>query len=491
MKKIIAFLPLIFIFTTSVGFSQDEDVLGADDIRKISSYMKDIFDGWIVDDRNKALEGKNKLAKIIDKLEKGKGVGDLLKYTDLWYRISEGAIESNKLFKTKMGKGFQRAEYIDYGQVPEKTYPYFINIPKEYDPEGEVRFPVIIFLHPEITRKGKKVDKEVQKMLKALYSDDEILDQYIIIAPLGPMEKLKPRSRKMVLVDAAKDWESLSGRKTAFTAIRIMREQMVFDRSRVIIEGVGKAGLSAYRYATWYPSFFSGVIGRDAPLAPIVVENLMNIPFLYFSTTENKKNQLEEAKAWADKYPKDGKKDSKNSEEKGEDAEAALRFTLLESAAALNEPSGEDALSEEELEAIDMAAIKAWMGGIKKNTVPREVFMKTADREKAANYWLLIVDLNTGLDVQLDDPDYPWIKGKVESDSNTIVLESKRVLKIMVFLNDKLLDLDKKISIILNGKKRFEGKVERNLDKLLVLSYNNRAGDFELYCNFIEISENE
>ena len=101
--------------------------------------------------------------------------------------------------------------------------------------------------------------------------------------------------------------------------------------------------------------------------------------------------------------------------------------------------------------------------------------------------WLRIVELNAGLDMKLDDPNYPWIKGKIDSDSNSIVMESKRVLKVMLFLNDKLLDLDKKVSVIFNGKKRFEGKVDRNLDTMLQLSFN--MGEFEVYVNWLEISE--
>lgn len=103
--------------------------------------------------------------------------------------------------------------------------------------------------------------------------------------------------------------------------------------------------------------------------------------------------------------------------------------------------------------------------------------------------WLRIVQLNAGLDMKLDDPSFPWIKAKIDPESNSIVLDSERVLKVMLFLNDKLVDLDKKVSVVFNGKKRYEGKVERNLDRMLQLSFN--TGEFEVYSNWLELSEEE
>jgi hypothetical protein len=466
MMKTIALFPILLLCIPVMAVAEDDFSLPAKEVAKFSALMKDIFDGWMVDDRGKALEAKNELAALVSKIEKDKEVEDLLAKTDFWYRIREGAIDrENKILNREKGKGFRLAQFEDFTETPPKVYQYLMSVPKAYDPDEDARYPVILFLHPEITGRGKKVEKEVPKMLKTMYSDDDILSQYMVIAPLGPMGG----KRGKTLIDAGKDWENLEGRKTAFLAIRLLLEQMVFDRTRVILDGVGKAGLSACRYATWYPSYFAGVITRDATLAPIAVENVRDIPFFYLSSADNNKKQLDTAKTWKESYPEEG-----GSEEGGK----KLRFKLFEDAGELKEPSPEA-----------VTAIKEWMGGLSKETAPKEIYLKTADLETAGCNWLRIRQLNTGLDMKLDDPDYPWIKAKIDPDTNTIVLDSKRVLKVMLFLNDKLVNLDQKVSVIFNGKKRFDGKVERNLDRLIELSYS--AGEFEVYCNWLELSEEE
>ncbi|MHC4943368.1 MAG: hypothetical protein ACYTG7_10160 [Planctomycetota bacterium] len=457
-KTVIACFLLCLLFGLTQAFPQDELSLTKKELGKLSETMKEFIDARFEDDRSKELETKQELQALVGEIEKNYEVDDLLKKCNLWHRIREGTIKpdpKNKALKSK-GRGFQRGEYKDYTEVDERSYVFYISLPKEYDTKKDTRFPVIIFLHPEVTGRGKP-DKETLKLLKKVYSDEELLSKYIIFAPIGPILG----GRKKEFKDAGKDWESLEyGRKTAFMAIRVLMEQMVFDRSKVFLDGMGKAGLSACKYATWYPSFFAGIISRDAPIAPVAIENAKGIPFLYVSSSENANK--DGAKKWADEF-KEGD---------------PSQVTLLEDAGTCAEPSVEA-----------WASIKEWINNIDKNTTPDSIFMKTSDLATAGAYWLRIEDLNAGLNMKLDDPKYPWVQAAVDREANTIVVDSENILKIRVFLSDKILDLDKKVTIVLNGNKRFEGTVQRSLDKMLDLVYYNLAGDFEIYCNSQEISE--
>jgi len=134
-------------------------------------------------------------------------------------------------------------------------------------------------------------------------------------------------------------------------------------------------------------------------------------------------------------------------------------------------------------------AILEWLNKAKKDTVPNEIFLKTASLEIAGSYWLRINELNAGLDPKLDE--YPWIKGVIDKENNSIIIDSERVLGMCIFLNDKMVDLDEKVTIIINGKNRFEGKIERSLDKMLEIAFNNSAGDYEIYTNFMNLPEEE
>ncbi|MBU0755501.1 MAG: hypothetical protein KJ645_10215 [Planctomycetes bacterium] len=447
----------LFFGLFSVAQAGEDLSLTKKELESLSKTMKTFIEAKIKYERGDEFEAKQALAQSIKDLESKYGVADLLKLSDLWYRIREGTIDSSDRIFKKNGKGFQRGEFVDTTEMDQRKYIYYLSLPKEYDPEGDARFPVILFLHPEIPD-NKKADKETLKLLETLYGDEDLLSRYIIIAPIGP--EIVERKKKE-LKDAGKDWESLEyGRKTAFAAIRILMEQMVFDRSKVILDGAGTAGLSTYKYATWYPSFFAGAVGRDAVVESLAMENVKNIPFLYVSSAGNPNKEA--AVKWVG-----GLKEA-----------SSIEVAFVDDAGTAEEPSTDA-----------VAAIKEWMGKINKDTVPKEIYLKTSDLAVAGAHWLRIDNLNAGLNMKLDDPKYPWIKGTVDADSNSIVIESSNVLQARIFLSDKLVDLDKKVTVILNGNKRFEGKIERSLDKMLELIYYNPAGDFEIYCNSIELAE--
>jgi hypothetical protein len=450
------------LYPCGIAAAQDKFPISDKDIDELASMVKEIFNARSEYDRSAALELTLELKEKIAEIEDDYNLDDLLRFTDLWRRIREGAIDGSETIFTRTGWGFQDGEFIDNTESPEKKYVYFISLPDEYDDEIQKRFPVIIFLHPEIKGRYTKLEREVFDILKALYDDDDILENYIIIAPVGPMEEIRRREE---LIDAGKDWEDLEvGRKTAFIAIRLLLENMVFDRSRIFIHGIGKAGLSAFRYATWYPSFFAGVIGRDADLSLLALENTRDIPFVYVSTSDNSENNKSHVLNWIDSH-------SKN------DGPINSHITFLEDSGERFEPSIEAKMS-----------LKDWISNIDKDTAPKEVFLKAIDLAKAGAYWLRITELNVGIDTKLTDPDAAWIKGKIDSESNSIHLESERVLKMLIFLNDKLVNLDKKVSVFVNGTKKYEGMIERDLEKMLDLMYYNTAGDFEIYCNFREFT---
>lgn len=458
MKNLVIFVIAgLFILLSSPCAQAEDELLSKKEIEALSGTLKKVFDARTESNRSEERDASVELSEKIAEIEKDKGMEDILKFSDQWHRIREGTINTkNKAFKRK-GKGFSKGEFIDDTEVDQRPYVFYVSLPKDYDPEGSVRFPVILFLHPEIAGK-KKADKETQKMLKTLFKDSELLSKYIVLAPVGPMVGSK---KKKSLVDSGKDWEAMEyGKKTAFIMCRVLMEQMVFDRSKVFLYGVGKSGLSCFRYATWHPSFFAGAIGRDATLADLAMENVKKIPFLYVSSSEN--TRKDKAAEWAGKY-----------------SEGDIpQVTFVEDAGELFKPS-------EEAE----AQIREWLDKVSKNTTPPEVYLKTVDLATASSSWLRIEELNASLDMGLDDPEYPWVTATVDKDSNTIMIESQNVQKVKIFLNDKIINMDEKITVLMNGENRFEGKKERNLDKMLDLVYYNIAGDFEIYTNYIDISE--
>ena len=446
------------LFVCSNAFAEDDFTFSKRDGKVLSGLMKEVFDARLIGDKEKEYESKSELNKLIKSIEEKQKKGDLLKHTDAWHLIRAGTKDDKGPIPKLKGRGFKEEEFVDYAEINECTYKYYVSVPRKYKMDSEEKLPVIIFLHPEV--EGRKIEREVQVILKNVYSDKYFLDNFVIIAPIGPMEG---SGRRQKLVDAAIDWDELkNGRKTAFVAVRLLLEQVVFDRSKVFLDGIGKAGLSAIRYATWYPGCFSGVINRDGPIETVAMENIKDIPCLYISSSNNK-NEKDAAK-WAEEHS-DGE---------------VPQVTFVKDSGKSLEPGPEAT-----------EAAKTWLEKVGKDTVPKNVYIKAANLDVAGKSWLRINSLNAGLNMDINDPDCPWIEGEIDRESNSIILKSNRVLALTVFLNDKMLDLDKSITIILNDKNRFEGKVERNFDKMLDLIYYNSAADYEVYCNYKQLSEEE
>jgi hypothetical protein len=449
----------------SPGKSEDTYPVSDKAIEELSGLIKENFHARLGFDREEILDSLNAIEESVTEIEEDSGIDDLLRCTDLWYRIREGTVDGSASIFRRTGYGFHEAEFTDDTEIPAKRYVYFISLPKEYEPDGEKRFPVILFLHPEITWRYRKLEREVKDMLDTIYTDDVLLDNYIIIAPVGPLVE---KRRKDELKDAGKDWESLSpGRETAFIAVRLLLENMVFDRTKVFLHGIGKAGLAAYRYATWYPSFFAGVIGRDADLAPLAMENTKGIRFLYISSSENEDKRRAAAMKWIESG-------------KDRDEKAPAKLSLIEDTGTKLEASEK---SRKEL--------YAWLEATQKDISPKEVYMKAADLAKSGSYWLRITQVDVGMDTKITDPDCAWIRGTLDAASNSVILKSTRVQGVMIFVNDKILDLDKRVSIIINGDQKFDDFIRRDLERMLDLMYYNTAGGYEIYCNFVELSFDE
>jgi len=127
------------------------------------------------------------------------------------------------------------------------------------------------------------------------------------------------------------------------------------------------------------------------------------------------------------------------------------------------------------------------MTAVEKDTTPDEILLKTNELMYGTSYWLTINQLDAGVDLKPDDPKYPWVKGNIDKDSNIINIESNQVQEMIIYLNDEIVDMDKKLTIKLNDKVHFDGKITRSLDKMIEVMFFK--GDYQIYTNYITITE--
>jgi len=450
-----------FLFSLSAVKADDGDfTFTRKELSDLSKDMKSVFDAMQSGDRAKEANASNSFIAKMKAISDRKKIKDLLKYPDEIYRIKELTIDTkDRIIKSKAGQGFQLNLYVDKTDQ-DRNYSYYISIPKGYKPTAEKRFPVLLYLHsPAKGRDKRSILKSVKNELEMVFYDKKFLEKGIIIAPVGPEGVYRKK-----LADAAEDWEDLDpGRKTAFIAVRVFLEKMVFDRGRVIVFGFGRNGLSAFHYATWYPSLFSGALAVDAPVEPLFMSNTIGMHFSYVSTAANKEENAKKAAAFAKQFSGGEGLDVTFVADSGK----ADRKTLLT-------PKG-------------MEALKAILDAPSRTTSPKKVVLKSIDLAYSANAWLQIQVMNNSDKMKVGDKDVPFVEATVDRESDTFNIKTNRVGKFRLYLNDKLVDMDRKITVIVNGKKRWEGTKERNPLLMLRMLFENWAGDYEVYTNYIDI----
>lgn len=124
---------------------------------------------------------------------------------------------------------------------------------------------------------------------------------------------------------------------------------------------------------------------------------------------------------------------------------------------------------------LDDAAAFPWMAKYTRNPYPKKIVWRQENEEKkmpeAFFYWLKVADKHiTGR----SDDDAPGsgderkqYLGKEVTASisgNTVTLEKCDYASISIYLNDQMVDLDKEVTVVYNGKNLFKGKVERSVD---------------------------
>jgi len=94
----------------------------------------------------------------------------------------------------------------------------------------------------------------------------------------------------------------------------------------------------------------------------------------------------------------------------------------------------------------------AWMAGYTRQPLPSKIVWVQDDRLHNDFYWLGTEKAKTGDKVIVE----------INKATNEIVLKENSFAKLLVYLNDDMLDLDKPIKIIADGRKIFSGKLKRS-----------------------------
>lgn len=248
-----------------------------------------------------------------------------------------------------------------------------------------------------------------------------------------PVDLSKPEGE---VTDGKRIETILAGLGGAMRGLNVDRDRLFFD--------CGRGSCSyALRLATYFPHLFTGLVLRT-PTDPgdIRLDSLTGVPVLLLRTDDTK--------------------------DVCERLAAALN-KLQEGAATVLDAKGDYPHAE------SAADIAAWMAPRTRNMFrPRVVIANNHDRMKRA-FWVFMGVAEPIAGVK--PADRPRLEVVADRATNKITVTAHSVSDFSLLLNDALLDLDKEITTVINGKAQPPFKVDRSVKKLLdyVFNYNDSS----------------
>lgn len=218
---------------------------------------------------------------------------------------------------------------------------------------------------------------------------------------------------------------------------QVIRRAILFrevDPNRIYVTGISEGGYTAFRWPAHYPDRFAATCAMAAaePMENAPPENFRNLPIrCAIGENDTMFDRIGLARRFFAKLD-ELEKNAPGSYVHVFDAQA-------------NRGHG-----------IDYKPGPEWMMQFTRNPRPKAItwtVQKLHNTLELRNNWLALDAAPVTLPAKLD--------AKIEG--NTITLTADAGLKPRVFLDDKLVDLNQPVKVVLNGKEVFSGKVKRNL----------------------------
>ena len=425
----------------AVGVGQDEGELVMPEsnsknvVKSLTSYFEDRAAGKL-NDAQKEIE---KIQKELDKFtKKADDVDDALTLVGDWREMVRRGLVPKRLTKQFGRFGNKPVEFefpgfltdavpesarkdLAKGKVFDGKLKAWMSAPKDWD---KVAYPVILALHPLVAGEGQSTDvkeltpgaeivKSVETWVQEQYPES-ILDRVIVVAPI--MDLVIPNADG--LTGRRPTWDDPED-KGMFWAISALRETVLlngnFDPSRMYYDGYGTGAYASLLFCSRFPGMMSGAIVRGEP-APrkLVFNNCESANFLFVGA---------ETKDFYDKQ------------------------------------AGEERFQISHVDTLDAEAAVEWVQGNRKAFSPDRVHLEFGELSYGSAYWLQTINIDFTREGDA------VVTAEIKRDENEIVVTSNRKFKAFrVYLNDSMLDLDKKIRILHRRLPEDDGELEPQVD---------------------------
>jgi pimeloyl-ACP methyl ester carboxylesterase len=312
--------------------------------------------------------------------------------------------------------------------VQGQSYALALSVPLTYQPSKG--YALIICLHGA----GFSGEAYLERWQARLGED------YILACPTYP----------------AGAWFTRRAEEVALATIRHVTRRYHIDPDRIFLTGMSNGGIGAWLIGMHHAPLFAGVVpmasGLDNVLMPFLA-NLRNTPVYIIHGAKDQVMPVALSRS------------------------IARELTALGYPHVYREHQGEHPMAgghyfpREEL-----PALMTWLNGQRRNPLPAKLtVVREASRFQAFGWVRLDVtdpiaafsdDLVDKRDERIAKREYARLEATIVS-ANRIEVNTERIQRYSLFLNDRMIDPAKPVTIVTNGKVSFEGTVTASLETLL------------------------
>lgn len=299
-----------------------------------------------------------------------------------------------------------------------KEVRYALYVPKGYNPQ--VEFPLIVCLHGA----GFDGNRYLERWSTRLG------EKYIILCPS---------------VDGGVWWTD----EAAFQVISIINEiksKYNIDTNRIYLTGMSNGGVGVLRIGVNFSDIFAAIIpmaGAMPDEAMPFLKNLKNTPSYIIHGSKDQVMPVEYSRKISSKL-KDLGFEVVYREHDRVHPEAGGHFFPIE----------------------ELPDLIKWLEGKRRDPYPRELIKLVSNGKGTSYYWVRIDETEGSEEKKTNWSLFTQIEAKI-TDENRIEVKSKKVKRYTIFLNDKIVDLSKPVTIVTNGKVSFEGIIKKDPSLLL------------------------
>jgi predicted esterase len=356
----------------------------------------------------------------------------------------ERAIRASRVYEKREAGVAEHA--VANAHDPAVPVRYLLRVP-EYDPAK--RYPMLVSLHGQ----GGNAKGQYAGWRREVEKEEDLF----VLVP-----------------DAARGgWgRSRLGFGTIHAVIRDALARYPVDPNRVILDGGSMGGNGSFQFAAYFPDVFAGVAPRiggpefvkDASgkvTTARFLENFRNVPIYWIVGVKDEKCPIDWARAVKSRM---------------EELKLDLTYREMD--------GGHEWFPQENPRVVE------WLRGRKRDPYPKLVHWVTHERIWARAYWVEITgfsakaderwmrtyvsDTNEKIEERLGFVHPVEVRAEIDREANAVRVAAKHVTELRLHVSDAMLDLDREITVFVDGAQKAKKKVTRSAKALLESAARDR-----------------